>query len=258
MSTLLWQGIIFGPIHSRRLGTSLGVNLLPSTGKFCNFDCIYCECGWNADGRTNETLPKAADVRSALEDKLSKVLIEDVPVDNITFSGDGEPTLNPDFPQIIEDTIKLRDIYIPYACVSVLSNATRLSDPAVFEALRKVDKPILKIDAPTNELCGRINRPYKSYDVEEVIENLMKFNGDFILQTMFLSSSDFDSSSSEVLDGWMKIVRKLNPREVMVYTVDRPSPMSGLERFTESKLLALTAPLRAEGYNISVYGPKTL
>ena len=219
---------VFGPIHSRRLGRSLGINLLPTKGKICNFDCIYCECGWNRDGRGDTVLPTAAKVRSDLENKLVDLMLEGTPIDSITFSGDGEPTLNPEFPRIIEDTVFLRDAYYPEAKVSVLSNATRAHVPEVFEALRKVDNPILKIDAPTDALAALINQPAPGYSVARVVEALEKFEGDFVLQTMFLKSKDFDSSSPEVLDGWMAIVRHLKPREVMVYTIDRPTPEQGL------------------------------
>ena len=156
---MLREETVFGPIHSRRLGTSLGINLLPEKGKFCNFDCIYCECGWNRDGRNDTKLPTAEKVRHDLNNKLQDLYADGVKVDSITFSGDGEPTLNPEFPQIIDDTLRLRDEFAPSAKVSVLSNATRVHIPEVFAALRKVDNPIMKIDAPTNELVAKINNP---------------------------------------------------------------------------------------------------
>ena len=133
---MIREETVFGPIHSRRLGSSLGINLLPQKGKICNFDCIYCECGWNRDGLQDKTLPSAADVRNALEDKLRSLRAEGVGIDSITFSGDGEPTLNPEFPQIIDDTLALRGRYYPEAAVSVLSNATIAHIPEVFKALR--------------------------------------------------------------------------------------------------------------------------
>ncbi len=251
---MLREDTVFGPIHSRRLGSSLGINLLPQKGKICNFDCIYCECGWNRDGQNDKKLPSAADVRTALESKLRSLAAESTKIDSITFSGDGEPTLNPEFPQIIDDTIALRDRYYPEAAVSVLSNATRLHIPAVFEALCKVDNPIMKIDAPTAELAARINRPAPGYDPRLVVEELKKFGGDFVLQTMFLRSGDFDSSSPEVLDGWMEIVRELHPREIMVYTIARPTPQQGLEKFSEERMRELVKPLLDEGFNISIKG----
>lgn len=251
---MIREETVFGPIHSRRLGSSLGINLLPQKGKICNFDCIYCECGWNRDGLQDKTLPNAADVRNALEDKLRSLRAEGVGIDSITFSGDGEPTLNPEFPQIIDDTLALRGRYYPEAAVSVLSNATRAHIPEVFKALRKVDNPIMKIDAPTAELAARINNPAPGYDPLKVADALRGFGGDFVLQTMFLKSSDFDSSSPEVLDGWMQIVRDLRPREIMVYTIARPTPQQGLEKFSEEQMRQLVKPLLDEGFNISIRG----
>ncbi|MBR5724565.1 MAG: radical SAM protein [Bacteroidales bacterium] len=251
---MLREETVFGPIRSRRLGSSLGINLLPRKGKFCTFDCIYCECGWNRDGRDDQVLPTAAQVRSALEDKLAECLLEGTPIDSITFSGDGEPTLNPEFPRIIDDTLKLRDAYYPHAKVSVLSNATRVHVPEIAAALKRVDNPILKIDAPTDELIARIDNPAPGYSLERVLEALRGFRGEFVLQTMFLRSPDFDSSSPEVLDGWMDIVRDLGPRKVMVYTIDRPTPAQGLEKFTVAQMRALVQPLIDEGYNIDIKG----
>ena len=156
---MMREKTVFGPIFSRRLGSSLGINLLPQQGKVCNFDCIYCECGWNKDGLEDRTLPSARDVRKALEAKLSACKAAGTPIDSITFSGDGEPTLNPEFPEIIDLTLELRDRYYPQARVSVLSNATRAGEEAVFRALQKVDNAILKLDAPTDERVALVNRP---------------------------------------------------------------------------------------------------
>ncbi len=245
---------MFGPIHSRRLGSSLGINLLPTKGKLCNFDCVYCECGWNKDGRGDRRLPTAGELQAALEAKLRECREAGTPIDSITFSGDGEPTLNPDFAEIIDITIKLRDKYFPRAKVSVLSNATRIFRKEVFEALRKVDNPILKIDAPTDELAAWINQPQGEYHVGDVVSDLMGFEGDFVLQTMFLRSPSFDSSSPEVLEGWMNIVRKLKPREVMVYTLDREAPAGGLEKLTVEEMSELVRPLTEEGFLVQIRG----
>ena len=251
---MLREETVFGPIHSRRLGSSLGINLLPVNGKICSFDCIYCECGWNRDGKDDKRIPSAAEVRSALEDKLSTLMLEGVGIDSITFSGDGEPTLNPEFPRIIEDTLRLRDVFDPDAKVSVLSNATRVHVPEVFEALRKVDNPIMKIDAPTDELVRLIDNPAPGYSLARTIEALRRFEGEFVLQTMFLRSPDFDSSSPEVLDGWKAIVRDLRPRKIMVYTIDRPTPMQGLEKFSVERMHSLVADLIGEGFDIDIKG----
>ena len=266
---MIREETVFGPIFSRRLGSSLGINLLPEKGKICNFDCIYCECGWNADGRGDTVLPTAEKVRTDLERKLieienGKLKMEKNPdaaansqfsilnsqftkVDSITFSGDGEPTLNPEFPQIIDDTLRLRDRYYPQAKVSVLSNATRVHLPEVFDALRRVDNPIMKIDAPTNELVEKINKPAPGYDVQRVIEALKRFEGDFVLQTCMLRGNGFDSSSPEVIGPMMDIVRLLKPREWMVYTIDRATPMQGLEKFSPQEMKALVQPVIDEG-----------
>ena len=251
---MLREETVFGPIHSRRLGNSLGVNLLPRNGKVCNFDCIYCECGWNQDGVGGEALPTAAQVRSALEDKLAALLLDGTAIDSITFSGDGEPTLNPEFPRIIDDTLALRDTYCPGAKVSVLSNATRVHIPEVFDALSKVDNPIMKIDAPTNELVRLINNPAPGYDVASVVEALKRFKGDFCLQTMFLRSPAFRSDAPDVLDGWKAIVRELRPRQIMVYTIDRPTPQSGLDKFTPQQMRDAVSDLIKDGFNIQICG----
>ena len=227
---------------------------MPQEGKLCNFDCIYCECGWNRDGRGDNVLPSSLQVRTALEEKLAQCLNDGTRIDSITFSGDGEPTLNPEFPRIVEDTLALRDRFFPSAKVSVLSNATNLGRPGVLEALRKVDNPIMKIDAPTNALAARINGPYAGYDVRKVVELLKGFGGDFVLQTMFLRSADFDSSDPACLGGWMDIVRELRPREIMVYTIDRPTPQSGLEKFSEERMRELVSPLIEEGFKIQIKG----
>ncbi len=251
---MMREEIVFGPIFSRRLGSSLGINLLPEKGKLCNFDCIYCECGWNRDGRDDKKLPTAADLRKALETKLMACAADGVDIDSITFSGDGEPTLNPDFAEIIDITLELRDKYYPKAVVSVLSNATKVGREDVFRALKKVDNPILKIDAPTSELAAKINMPQCDYDVREVVGDLKKFGGDFVLQTMFLKSDVFDSSSPEVLEGWKDIVRELRPREIMVYTIDRETPMKGLKKFTVEEMAELVKPLVEEGFKIQIKG----
>ena len=253
---MIREETVFGPIFSRRLGTSLGINLLPQKGKICNFDCIYCECGWNKDGRNDTVLPTAAKVHADLQKMLEKLRQQGTSVDSITFSGDGEPTLNPEFPAIIDDTLALRNQLAPTAKVSVLSNATRVHIPDVFKALSKVDNPIMKIDAPTNELVARINHPAPGYDVARVVESLKQFKGNFVLQTCMLRSKEyyFDSSSPEVLEGWMQIVRELKPRQVMVYTIDRPTPAQGLERFTPEEMKCLVQPLIDEGFNLQIKG----
>jgi len=249
---MMRETTVFGPIFSRRLGSSLGVNLLPERGKVCNFDCIYCECGWNKDGRADTHLPTAAAVRTALEAKLSACAEAGTPIDSITFSGDGEPTLNPDFAEIVDITLALRDRFYPAAKVSVLSNATRLDREDVFQALRRVDNPILKIDAPTDEGARKMNRPVGEYHVEDIVRHLERFEGNFVLQTMFLKADGW--SSADWVESWMDLVRRLRPREVMVYTIDRETPQKGLSKYTVDEMRALVRPLIEEGYQLQIKG----
>ena len=252
---LHFDDIVFGPIFSRRLGSSLGVNILPSKGKLCNFDCVYCECGWNKDGAVPQRkFPVLAEVEAALRGKMSKAAAEGVPVDSITFSGNGEPTMNPDFADIIDVTLKLRDEYFPNAKVSVLSNATLLGRKDVAAALLKVDNPILKIDASSQELVEKINKPVGTYRLSEVIENMEKFEGNFILQTMFLKSEEFDTASPVALTAWLDIVRKLKPRQVMVYTIDRETPDKTLRKYSVEEMTAMVQPLIDEGFDVQVRG----
>ena len=252
---LHFDEIVFGPIFSRRLGSSLGVNILPSKGKLCNFDCVYCECGWNKDGAVaDRRFPNLQEVEQALKTKMQKAASEGVPVDSITFSGNGEPTMNPDFPQIVDVTLRLRDKYFPDAKVSVLSNATLIGRKDVAEALMRVDNPILKIDASSDELIGKINKPVGRYRLDEVVENLRKFEGRFVLQTMFLRSPEFDTASPEALERWMDIVRELKPREIMVYTIDRETPDKSLGKYTVEEMKGFVRPLIDEGYNIQIRG----
>ena len=243
---------VFGPIFSRRLGSSLGINLLPQKGKVCNFDCIYCECGWNKDGLEDRTMPTADDVRQSLSAKLADCAAKGIGIDSITFSGDGEPTLNPSFPEIVDITLALRDRYCPSAKVSVLSNATMAYKDDIFRALSRVDNPILKLDAPTDSDVALVNRPTGRYSVEEVVKSLERFDGNFILQTMFLKAPGF--RSGDWVDGWMSLVRRLRPREIMVYTIDRETPMKGLEKYTVEEMRALVQPLMDEGYTIQIKG----
>lgn len=251
---LHFDDIVFGPIFSRRLGSSLGVNILPSKGKLCNFDCIYCECGWNKDGISDRKFPSYEEVAKAFEEKMSLLASEGTEVDSITFSGNGEPTMHPDFPQIVDTVLRCRDRFFPEAKVSVLSNAFLVGRPSVAEALKRVDNPILKIDASSDELVRMINKPVGHYSLKETIDALKGFDGNFILQTMFLRSPDFDTTVPDALQKWMDIVRELRPREIMVYTIDRETPDKSLEKYTVEEMTAFVQPLLDEGFNIQIRG----
>lgn len=251
---LHFDEIVFGPIRSRRLGSSLGVNVLPTRGKLCNFDCIYCECGWNKDGKSDKRFPSLSDVEAALQVKLEGLAKNGVEVDSITFSGNGEPTLNPDFASIVDVTIRLRDQYFPSAKISVLSNATMLGREDILKALMRVDNPILKIDASSDELIAKINKPQGTYSLEKVVAQLKKFDGNFILQTMFLQSDDFDAQKNGALERWLDISRELHPREIMVYTIDRETPDKSLRKCSVGQMEEYVKPLVDEGFNIQIRG----
>ncbi len=251
---LHFDDIVFGPIFSRRLGSSLGVNILPSKGKLCNFDCVYCECGWNKDGISDRRFPTYEEIVTAFEDKMSSLSAEGTKVDSITFSGNGEPTMHPDFPKIVDAVLNCRDRFFPLAKVSVLSNAFLVGRPSVAEALRRVDNPILKIDASSDELVRQINKPVGAYRLADIVNALKGFDGNFILQTMFLRSPEFDTAAPEALQKWMDIVRELHPREIMVYTIDRETPDKSLGKYTVEEMTALVKPLLDEGYKIQIRG----
>ncbi len=251
---LHFDDIVFGPISSRRLGSSLGVNLLPAVGKLCNFDCVYCECGWNKDGIAARKFPSKEQICNALEEKMSKLAADGVRVDSITFSGNGEPTMHPDFHDVVGTVLMLRDRFFPEAKVSVLSNATLVGRPEIAAALRRIDNPILKLDASSDELIRKINKPVGAYRLSEVIENLKKFDGNFVLQTMFLKSPDFDAVAPDALAKWHDIVREIRPREIMVYTIDRETPDKSLEKYTIEEMESFVRPLIDEGFNVQIRG----
>jgi wyosine [tRNA(Phe)-imidazoG37] synthetase (radical SAM superfamily) len=162
--------------------------------------------------------------------------------------------MNPDFAQIIDKTLELRERFFPQAKVSVLSNATMIGHDPVFEALRKVDNPIMKLDASSDELIAEINKPTGHYRMDKVVEGLKKFDGDFVLQTMFLRSKEFDTLKDGGLAAWMDIVRELRPREIMVYTIDRQTPDKSLGRYTVEEMTEMVQPLIDEGFKIQVRG----
>ena len=250
---MLFNDIIYGPIHSRRLGTSLGIELMPLEHKLCTFDCVYCECGWNTPVQ-HPTLPTREAVKAALEKRLLSL---DIPLSTITFSGNGEPTLHPDFLNIIKDTCLLRDQYCPTAKVSVLSNSTQLSRPDVLQALRLCDNRILKLDAGTDEMMKRIDQPVnKHLTVAMLINWLKQFNGDFTLQTCFLQGEHngllIDNTTPEELSAWYQAVEIVHPKEIMIYVIDRKTPEEHLEKISREEMMAIAAPLIAKGFNVSI------
>ena len=250
---MLFDEIIYGPIHSRRLGTSLGVELMPLQQKLCTFNCVYCECGWTLPA-SQPVLPTREEVRKALERKLASM---DEPLNTITFSGNGEPTLHPDFAGIIQDTCALRDRYFPQVKVSVLSNSTQLGRKEVVDALWKCDNRILKLDAGTDEMMRRIDLPLnEQLTVDKLLEWIEQFNGDFILQTCFLRGEHdgkiLDNTRGKELDAWYQAVRRLHPKQIMMYVIDRKTPEEHLEKISREEMERIAAPLKAEGFDIII------
>lgn len=259
MSTSLFNDIIFGPVHSRRLGLSLGVNLLPTAAKLCNFDCIYCECGWNAQHRGARRFNAREDVRRLLAEQLERMVAAGTPPDVITFAGNGEPTMHPDFEAIIDDTLALRDRLCPSAKVSVLSNATMIGRESVRRALLRVDNNILKLDSAFDETVRLMNGPQQAeYGVERTIEAMRLFEGRMILQTMFLrgrvGDRTIDNTTDVEVEAWLDAVQRIAPQRVMVYTIDRDTPLDTLEKVPVGELRRIAARVEALGIGCSVAG----
>lgn len=237
MSTIIYPSPIFGPVHSRRLGISLGINLMPADGKICTFDCIYCECGFNKDFRPRLPRPTREEVAKALEKQLTLMVEQKKLPDVLTFAGNGEPTAHPDFAEIISDTIRLRNQYCPNAKVSVLSNATMIHKKKVFDALLLVDNNIQKLDTIDPIYINKVDRPTSgNYHVEDVIRHLKEFNGHVIIQTMFMKGEDVDNTGDQYVQPWLETVKDIKPQQVMIYTIDRETPDSHLRKATHEEL----------------------
>ncbi|MEA4985128.1 hypothetical protein SDC9_38495 [bioreactor metagenome] len=252
----LFDKIIFGPVRSRRLGVSLGVNLLPVDAKICSFDCIYCECGFNTTMQESP-LPTREQVYAALEAKLREMVAANELPDVITFAGNGEPTLHTQFKDIIDDTIALRDRYCPEAKVSVLSNSTRIHKPAVFRALQQVDNNILKFDSAIESTVQRLDRPVsKQFTVNRQIEDLKRFNGNLIIQTLFLrgklKDGVIDNTTEEEVSLWLEALKIIRPKQVMIYSIDRETPTKGLEKVPLETLQQIAERTRKIGFEVMV------
>lgn len=255
---ILFDQVIFGPIKSRRLGLSLGVNLLPIDAKICSFNCIYCECGFNTTIK-EFPFPTRRQVQEILKTKLQQMVAANETPDVITFAGNGEPTLHPDFDKIIDDTIALRNEFCPSAKVSVLSNSTRIHKPRVFAALNKVDNNILKFDSAIESTMQLLDQPVgKTIHVDWLIDQLKKFNGKLIIQTMFLrgtvNGKTIDNTTETEVEAWMAAIRQIRPQQVMMYSLDREAPLSTLLKVTVDEMEKIAALLRAEGFQVSVAG----
>lgn len=253
---MLFNDIAYGPIHSRRLGVSLGMEIMPLEHKLCTFNCVYCECGWN-EPVAHPKLPTREEVKAALEAKLSTFDFQQAKLDVITFSGNGEPTLHPDFNGIIRDTCALRDRYCPSTKVSVLSNSTQIGRKDIVEALWLCDNRILKLDAATDEMMRRIDMPVNDQlTVETLINWLAQFNGDFTLQTCFLRGEHdgkiIDNTTPKELNAWYRTIERLRPKQVMIYVIDRKTPEEHLEKISPDEMEQIAAPLREKGVPVII------
>ena len=256
MSTIIYESPIFGPIHSRRLGISLGINLLPKGGKLCSFDCIYCECGLNSERRTKNPLPTADEVVSGLQSKLQELRNEGITPDVLTFAGNGEPTLHPHFPEIVSRVLQVRDSECPTAKMSILSNATQIRRPEIREALMRFDNNILKLDTVCPAYINCVDRPQGHYDVEEQVECLALFEGHCIIQTMLMRGEyegcSLDNTTEPYIAPYLEALRRIKPKAVMLYTLDRETPVSGLQKADPKVMESIAGRIRALGIEVSV------
>ena len=258
MSGFLFNDIIFGPVRSRRLGLSLGINLLPLHSKYCSFNCIYCECGWTPPSQANPPeFPARAEVAKYLEHRLQELSADDYLPDAITYAGNGEPTLHPEFAEIVDDTISLRDKYAPHAKVTVLSNASMIHDSAVFHALQKLDNNILKLDAGSDKMFNLINNPVEPVQLADLIENLKKFHGNLMIQSMFLRGSFkrqvVDNTVDKEVEAWIGYLLEIAPKMVMIYPIARATPVHNLEIIGLNELGAIAEKVRQAGLKVQVY-----
>jgi len=255
MSTFLFDSIVFGPVRSRRLGASLGMNLLPPDRKVCSFNCVYCECGWT-DSIDSDKLPSRGQVQAALEYKLKKMISGGEGLDVITFAGNGEPTLHPDFSGIIDDTIELRNTYFPNADIAVLSNATMLHRPDVVAALKRVDKNILKLDSAFEATINALNQPLIRFDLKNLVDRLMAFEGKLIIQSLFVRGSingiPVDNTTPAEISAWLKLVDQIRPSEVMIYTIARDTPANDLKKLSEEELNGIAQKVEMLGISTQV------
>jgi wyosine [tRNA(Phe)-imidazoG37] synthetase (radical SAM superfamily) len=259
MGGFLFHETVFGPVMSRRLGVSLGINLLPVDYKYCTFNCIYCECGWtHKPPKAGSRLPKREEVKTLLNDKLAQMQKNGEAPDAITFAGNGEPTIHPELAPIIDDTIELRNRYFPEAKITVLSNASMLHSNKVFEALAKVDNNIQKLDAGTEQSFQLINIPAGNIKLQDVVDHLCRFKGKLIIQSLFLRGTHggvfIDNTSEPEVKAWIELLKTINPEYVMIYPIDRATPEQGIEKISFEQLNKIAEQVQAAGIKTKVFG----
>ncbi len=258
MSGFLFHEVVFGPVRSRRLGLSLGINLLPTHAKYCSFNCIYCECGWTPPPSGElPALPSREEVRWYLEKQLKQLTTEDYLPDAITYAGNGEPTIHPEFPQIVDDTIELRNALAPTAKVTILSNASMLHREDIFKSLLKLDHNIQKLDGGTDRIFRLMNNPVDPITLDSVVANLKRFNGEVVIQTMFLRGQyrgePIDNTNEEEVIFWIEKLQEIKPKSVMIYPIARATPVHNLEKIPIFELEKIAEKARKKGIKVEVY-----
>jgi wyosine [tRNA(Phe)-imidazoG37] synthetase (radical SAM superfamily) len=254
---MLWKDIFYGPILSRRLGFSLGVNLLPVKRKICSFNCVYCECGLNDNSAPKEQMPTLTDFETAITHTLSDLKNKNQKLDHITFSGNGEPTLHPDFDKIIDITIKYRDKFYPECKIAVLTNSTNVRLERVFTSLNKIELPICKLDAGSERLYQLIDAPVGSVSLDEITEQLTRFNGKIVVQSIFLkgniNNESIDNTTPEELEQYITRLKLINPKMVMIYSLDRVAPFSTIEKLSKEELQKIADYIKSNGFKVEYY-----
>ncbi len=239
----LQKGIIYGPIRSRRIGRSLGINLLPQDFKLCSFDCVYCQYGPTVRKRLKaraELFPSLEEVAKELETTLKK----HKDLDAITFSGNGEPTLYPQLREVIQAAKALRDRYAPGVPLAMLSSSATVHIPQVREALCELDRPIMKLDAGDPKTFAAINRPAKAVKFERIVEGLATLP-DVTLQVMLLDGPDeVENISESKLAKLVEVISEIRPKEVMLYSVVRPPAEAFVREVPKEQLKEIARTIR--------------
>jgi wyosine [tRNA(Phe)-imidazoG37] synthetase (radical SAM superfamily) len=256
--TFLFDEIVFGPVKSRRFGVSLGINLLPVNFKYCTFNCIYCECGWTfKKNKEDIKLPKREEIKNELSLRLNKMKAHGEAPDNITFAGNGEPTIHPEFAGIIDDTIQLRNTLFPKAEITVLSNSTLLHKKHVFDALNNVDNNVLKLDSAISKTFKSLNMPAPGISLDSIIENIKKFDGNQVIQTLFIrgfhNGELIDNTTEEEIKAWLKVLNEIKPKYVMLYPIERDTAAEGLEKISKEELTVIASKVENLGIKTKIY-----
>lgn len=256
--SFLFNEIVFGPVSSRRFGVSLGINLLPDTMKYCSFNCIYCECGLTDNDQDERAkLYSTGSIISALEERFKELHEKGLLPDNITFAGNGEPTMHPGFAEVIDKTVTLRDTYVPQAKITVLSNSTRLGKDTVRLALEKIDHNVLKLDAGSEEMFRAINRPVSPVTLRNIVSELKKFNGKVIIQTLLIRGTcngiPVDNTTESEVTLWLEHLAEIRPSMVMLYSISRATPEEGLVKISSEEMESIAQKVRALDIDVEVY-----